>query len=142
MRARYWEGVEKRRRRKERAGGPNYVGCCQGTRGAHVKHVLHARYAGRVEAQGLVERRRVLPSRKESIGRGETCGLEGGSAWSSGGGAGSVQGGPNRGGCWQGARGAHPKHVPHVCDARGVPARYVCVELVQAFEELVHACDC
>eukprot|EP00964_Phaeocystis_antarctica_P138311 scaffold102996_cov48-Phaeocystis_antarctica.AAC.1 len=34
---------------------------------AHVEHVFHGCDAGRVEAQWLVERRRVLPSRKEGI---------------------------------------------------------------------------
>ena len=37
----------------------------QGTRGAHVEHGMHVRDLGRVEAQRLVERKRVLPSRKE-----------------------------------------------------------------------------
>ena len=36
----------------------------RGTRGAHVKHVVHGPDTGRVPAQRLVERRRVLPSRK------------------------------------------------------------------------------
>ena len=39
----------------------------QGTRGAHVEHVLHLRDLGRVEAERLVERRRALPSRKAGI---------------------------------------------------------------------------
>eukprot|EP00964_Phaeocystis_antarctica_P150809 scaffold118299_cov60-Phaeocystis_antarctica.AAC.2 len=34
-------------------------------RGAHVEHAAHVRDAGRVQAQRLVERLRVLPSRKE-----------------------------------------------------------------------------
>ena len=34
-------------------------------RGAHVEHAVHVRDAGRVEAERLVELRRVLPSRKE-----------------------------------------------------------------------------
>ena len=38
--------------------------------------------------------------------------------------------------------GAHPKHVPHVCDAGRVPARDVGVEIAHAKEELIHACDC
>ena len=53
----------------------------QGTRGAHPEHVLHVRDAGRVEAQRLVERRRLLPSRKESkegIRCGVKCGPEAG----------------------------------------------------------------
>jgi len=55
-------------------GGPNFGGCWQGTRGAHVKHGHHVCDAGGVEAQRLVERHRALPSRKGSIGRGVTCG--------------------------------------------------------------------
>jgi hypothetical protein len=38
----------------------------RGTRGAHLKHVVHGRDAGRVPPQRLVERRRTLPSRKGS----------------------------------------------------------------------------
>ena len=38
-----------------------------GTRGAHPKHLVHARDAGRVETQRLVERRRRLPSQKGGI---------------------------------------------------------------------------
>ena len=34
----------------------------QGTDGAHVEHMAHVCDAGRVEAQRVVERRRVLPS--------------------------------------------------------------------------------
>jgi len=37
----------------------------QGTRGAHVEHVAHARDLGGVKAQRLVKRKRVLPSRTE-----------------------------------------------------------------------------
>jgi len=52
-----------RRRRKQGAGrGPKCGG--RGTHGAHLKHVVHVRDAGLVEAQRLVERRRGLPSRK------------------------------------------------------------------------------
>ena len=39
----------------------------RGTGGAHVEHDFHGGDIGRVEAQRLVERRRVLPSRKEGI---------------------------------------------------------------------------
>ena len=45
----------------------------QGTRGAHVEHLVHARDAGRVKTQRLVERLRVLPSRREGI----RCGARG-----------------------------------------------------------------
>ena len=45
---------------------PTVEAAGKGTRGAHPKHVAHACDAGRVEAQRLVERRRLLPSRKAS----------------------------------------------------------------------------
>eukprot|EP00964_Phaeocystis_antarctica_P130257 scaffold94142_cov54-Phaeocystis_antarctica.AAC.3 len=50
-------------------------------RGAHPEHAVHARDAGRVEAQRLVERRCDLPSRKEGVRRGARCGPGGGRAW-------------------------------------------------------------
>eukprot|EP00964_Phaeocystis_antarctica_P062004 scaffold37095_cov57-Phaeocystis_antarctica.AAC.1 len=43
-------------------------------RGAHPEHVAHVRDAGRVEAQRLVERPRVLPSRKEGVRCRARCG--------------------------------------------------------------------
>ena len=46
------------------AEDPSAEATGRATRGAHVKHVVHVRDAGRVEAQRLVERRRGLPSRK------------------------------------------------------------------------------
>ena len=47
--------------------------------GAHREHVAHARDARRVEAQRLVERFRVLPSRKRENrwGGGRACGVQG-----------------------------------------------------------------
>ena len=48
------------RKARLKAGG-------QGTRGAHVEHVLHGRDLGRVKAQRLVEFIRVLPSRREGV---------------------------------------------------------------------------
>ena len=55
-----------RRRRKQRvqAEDPTVEAAGRGTRGAHVKHAVHGRDAGGVPAQRLVERVRVLPSRK------------------------------------------------------------------------------
>ena len=44
-------------------------GGAQGTRGAHVEHAVSVRDAGRVEAERLVERPRVLPSRKVGMHR-------------------------------------------------------------------------
>ena len=47
--------------------GPTQGCGCQGTRGAHEEHVAHGRDLGRVEAERLVERVRVLPSRKADM---------------------------------------------------------------------------
>ena len=70
----------------------------QGTRRAHVEHDVHARDAGRVEAQRLVERRHVLPSRKEGIRCGVRCaGQEAGRAWGGGGASGMHGEGPTEG---------------------------------------------
>ena len=53
---------------------PNCGGCAgRGRCGAHIKHLLHVRDAGRVPAQRLVERLRGLPRRK-----GTMCGKRGG----------------------------------------------------------------
>ena len=52
------------------------AGAMQGTRGAHDEHGVHGCDAGCLEAQRLVERRRLLPSRKESILRGTNVGRE------------------------------------------------------------------
>ena len=76
----------------------------QGTRGAHGEHVTLVRDAGHVEVERLVERRRVLPSRKEGIRCGAKCG-------------------PADGRDGQGTRGAHVEHVVHVCDAGRVEAQ-------------------
>jgi hypothetical protein len=43
-------------------------------RSANVKHAPHGCDAGSVEAQRLVERRRILPSQKGSFRIGATCG--------------------------------------------------------------------
>ena len=48
------------RRARLKAGG-------QGTRGAHVEHPVHVCNLGRVEAERLVERLRLLPSRKAGM---------------------------------------------------------------------------
>ena len=167
--------------------GPDCGDSGQGTRGAHVKHDRHARDAGRVEAQWLVERGRGLSSRKGNHRRrgdmrkhaGGWDGVVGGasgreaptveaqgraraertlnmftmsvtldvsrlSGWlnadarcrvereSIGGGRHDMRASRRKGGVgWsggassreaptaeaQGTRGAHVKHVPHVCDA-------------------------
>ena len=57
------------------AGWPDSrLGWAQGTRGAHGEHVAHVCDLGHVEAERLVERRRVLPSRKVGMRCGKTCG--------------------------------------------------------------------
>ena len=62
------EGAGWRRRKRHVHGDGPTQGCGgQGTRGAHVEHVLHVRDLGCVEAERLVERLRVLPSRKEGM---------------------------------------------------------------------------
>eukprot|EP00964_Phaeocystis_antarctica_P156153 scaffold125705_cov51-Phaeocystis_antarctica.AAC.2 len=96
----------------------------QGTRGAHVEHAAEHRDAGRVEAQRLVERHRVLPSRKEGMRRGARCGPGGDRAWGGGGASGMHGEGPTQGqGTRHGTRGAHPEHVAYVRDAGRVEAQ-------------------
>ena len=53
-------------------------------RGAHLEHEAHVRDAGRVEAEQLVERRRVLPSRKEGRAMPGEVWAGGGRAWAGG----------------------------------------------------------
>ena len=81
------EGVGWRRPNRHARGGPDSrLHRGQGTRGAHVEHVLHVCDLGRVEAERLVERLRGLPSRKAGMWREKRCGpggvraLDGGDA--------------------------------------------------------------
>ena len=68
VRAGRWEGVARRWRKwHARAGALG----AEGMRGAHVKHEMHVRDAGRVEVQRLVERHRVLPSRRRAYDAGQ-----------------------------------------------------------------------
>ena len=95
----------------------------QGTRGAHVEHVLHGCDLGRVEAQRLVERRRVLPSRKEGIRCRARYRLGGRRAWG-GGGASSMHTGRARLKAGDpGTLGAHLKHALCGCEAGRVEAQ-------------------
>jgi len=59
------EGVRRRRRKRHARRRPDSKLRGQGTRGAHVEHAVHVRNHGGVEAQRLVVRRRLLPSRRE-----------------------------------------------------------------------------
>ena len=108
-----------RRRRKMRAGEGPTGDWAQGRRRAHRKHGAHGCDLGRVEAQRLIECRRALPSRKGSMRSLAGC-------WP---GEGRTVERRRRmqcagecltGGWAQGRRGAHRKHVGHVCDARRV----------------------
>eukprot|EP00964_Phaeocystis_antarctica_P041072 scaffold23483_cov58-Phaeocystis_antarctica.AAC.2 len=95
--------------------------------GAHPEHVAHVRDAGGVEAQRLVERRRVLPRVER-----RACDAGQGAGWEAGGGG--------RPRCTQRAGegstadsgqvtgGAHVEHLVHGCDAGGVPVGYIRVE--------------
>ena len=88
------------------------TGWTLGTAEAHVKHLAHVRDAGHVEAQRLVERRRVLPSHNGAHGR-VTRGARGPRAWGGGGGARSVHRRPGRTMEQLHAPRAHPKHAAH-----------------------------
>jgi hypothetical protein len=95
----------------------------QGTRGAHVEHLVHVRDLGGVKAQRLIERHRVLPSRREGhamrgearagrregVGRRRKRHARGKARFKAVGD--------------QGTRGAHPEHAGHVRDLRGVKAQ-------------------
>ena len=63
VRRKRWEGVG-RRRRKWHVLATRSGMSVRWPRGAHREHVAHIRDVGRVEAQRLVKRHRVLPSRK------------------------------------------------------------------------------
>ena len=106
----------------------------QGTRGAHLEHVVHVRDLGGVPAQRLVEGVRVLPSRKGGAYAmcGARCGPGGGRAWG-GGGASGVHGEKARLKTWgpEGTRGAHVEHVVHDRDLGGVKAQRL-VQLLRA----------
>eukprot|EP00964_Phaeocystis_antarctica_P064937 scaffold39110_cov45-Phaeocystis_antarctica.AAC.1 len=92
--------------------------------GAHVEHVAHGRDAGGVEAQRLVERRRVLPRverRAYGAGRGAEYREAGG-----GGRQRCTRGVQGRTRLQIGSRargGAHAEHLVHGCDAGGVEAQ-------------------
>ena len=79
-------------------GGPDSRLCgSQGTRGAHPEHFAHVRDLGRVEAERLVERLRVLPSRKAGMRRGKRCGAGGVRALGGGDASGMNGEGPTQG---------------------------------------------
>eukprot|EP00964_Phaeocystis_antarctica_P119843 scaffold83602_cov48-Phaeocystis_antarctica.AAC.2 len=90
--------------------------------GAHVEHGKHGCDARGVEAQRLVERRRVLPRvERRAYGAGRGAGLEAG-----GGGRSRCKQGAGRDRLQIGGRArgrAHPEHGVHVCDAGGVEAQ-------------------
>jgi hypothetical protein len=98
----------------------------KGARRAHAEHVAHVRDAEGVEAQRLVEGRRVLPSRREGMRcRGERCEPGGERAWGGGGTQAACTGMSRLKACGgQGhARRAHQEHGLHGRDAGGVEAQ-------------------
>ena len=89
----------------------------QGTRGAHGEHPAHVRDLGHVEAELLVERRRVLPSRKAGMRCEKRCGPGGVRAFGGGNATGVHGEGPTQGCGGEGTRGAHVEHGLHGRDA-------------------------
>ena len=89
---------------------------------AHVEHEAHVCDAGGVEAQRLVEIKRVLPSAaRRAYDARRHAGREAG-----GRGAATAHAACRRGPDWAsrgGARGAHVEHAAHGCDAGGVEAQ-------------------
>ena len=116
------EGVGWRRRNRHVHGeGPTQGWGSQGTRGAHVEHLVHVRDLGRVKAERLVECRRGLPSRKGGIQCGKRCGpgeVRELGVWQR-----HTRGeGPTQGCGGQSTRGAHVEHGPHGRDLGRVEA--------------------
>ena len=136
MRGEVWAG-----RRVGREAAAAQVACtgrdrlitnAQGTGGAHLKHLVHVRDAGRVEAQWLVKRLRVLPSRKVGMRCEARCGLEGGRGmrrrrrkWRERGSPCTCLSGDRLIANAQGTGGAHHKHSAHVRDAGRVEAQWL-----------------
>ena len=89
----------------------------QGTRGAHFEHAAHGCDARRVEAERLVERRRVLPSRKAGMRRGTRYGPGGVRASDM-----HEERVRLKALGAQGMRGAHGEHLAHVRDLGRVEA--------------------
>ena len=82
VRASRREGMGRRRCNRCAGGGSDSRLGRQGTRGAHVEHTNHARDAGRVDAERLVERNRVLLGQMQGIRSGaKMWGTGGGRAW-------------------------------------------------------------
>ena len=115
-----WEEVRPGRRAGEVQTGDGAAGH---GRGAHHQHVAHVCDAGRVQAQRLVERIRVLPSPRGGM-ESRKCRLRGGRGARGGGGASSVQREDQTGDVAAGyGRGARLEHVVHGCDAGRVEAQ-------------------
>ena len=115
-------GRERRKPRARGGGDSRLEG--QGTRGAHVEHVVHGCDAGRVEAERMVERKRALRSQMQGIRSGSRCGAGGERVWErlrrklrGRGGADLKAGGA------ESTRGAHVEHAGHVRDTGRVEAQ-------------------
>eukprot|EP00964_Phaeocystis_antarctica_P105648 scaffold70636_cov51-Phaeocystis_antarctica.AAC.1 len=107
---------------------------------AHPEHAVHVCDVGGVEAQGLVERRRVLPRGKEGIGAGRGIRVGRRDAAGDRGACAACGGGRDCRLVAGARRGAHFEHVEHGCDAGGVEAQGL-VERRRLPEHVRHGCD-
>ena len=108
----------------------------QGTRGAHFEHAAHGCDARRVEAERLVERRRVLPSRKAGMRRGTRYGPGGVRASDM-----HEERVRLKALGAQGMRGAHGEHLAHVRDLRRIEAERLVERLRALPSREARACD-
>jgi hypothetical protein len=120
------EAVGRRRRKRHAQGRPGKTLEGQGTRAAHVEHLAHVSHLGRVKAERLVERERVLPSRKGCVRCGARCmrasrrGCMGRRRRKR-----HARGRPHSRLGGQGTRGAHVEHAPHVRDLGRVKVEWL-----------------
>eukprot|EP00964_Phaeocystis_antarctica_P011003 scaffold6041_cov54-Phaeocystis_antarctica.AAC.3 len=117
------------------------IGKSRARGGAHEEHGAHGCDAGRVEAQRLVERPRELPRverRARDAGRGADRQARGGGRPRC-----TQRAGEGSTADWEQGTGrrAHEEHAVHVCDAGGIPAGDVRVEVIQVREEPAHVSD-
>eukprot|EP00964_Phaeocystis_antarctica_P107203 scaffold71964_cov85-Phaeocystis_antarctica.AAC.1 len=97
----------------------------QGKHGAHIKHGVHARDAGRVEAQRLIERACPLPSHKDAHG-GRHAGRAAGREVGDGGRPRRTQrAGEGDTADWEHRACAHREHFEHACDAGRIETQWL-----------------
>eukprot|EP00964_Phaeocystis_antarctica_P128450 scaffold92250_cov61-Phaeocystis_antarctica.AAC.3 len=113
----------------------------RGSGGAHVEHVAHVFDAGGVEAQRLVERRRV----EEHVAHvRDAGGVEAQRLVERHRAVEHLEHGCDAGGVEAQRLVERPRaveHLVHACDAGGVPAGHIRVETLRVFEEVAHVGD-